>query len=77
MATGRVKWFDENKGYGFILNDRGQDVFVHYTSIRGDGYRALAEGQIVEYDEDVTPKGLSGKNVTTISQGADGMQSLS
>jgi cold shock protein len=63
MATGRVKWFDVNKGFGFVVNEQGQDVFVHYTSIRCDGFRALSEGQIVEYDEDVTPKGLSGKNV--------------
>ncbi len=63
MATGRVKWFDAVKGFGFIVNEQGQDVFVHYTSIHRDGFRALNEGQIVEYDEDVTEKGLSGRNV--------------
>jgi CspA family cold shock protein len=63
MATGKVKWFDINKGFGFIVNDSGQDVFVHYSSIHCDGFKALKEGQTVEYDEDVTTKGLSGKNV--------------
>jgi CspA family cold shock protein len=63
MATGRVKWFDADKGFGFIVNENGQDVFVHYSNIRCEGFRALREGQIVEYDEDVTPKGLSGRNV--------------
>jgi cold shock protein len=76
MATGRVKWFDANKGFGFIINEHGQDVFVHYTSIRCDGFRALAEGQVVEYDEDVTAKGLSGKNVK-VSQAAAEPETLS
>ena len=71
MATGRVKWFDVTKGFGFIVNEQGQDVFVHYTSIHCDGFRALSEGQVVEYDEDVTAKGLSGKNVK-ITKSAEG-----
>ena len=69
MATGRVKWFDVSRGFGFIINDQGQDVFVHYTSIHCDGFRALLEGQVVEYDEEVTAKGLSGKNVKVMRPG--------
>jgi CspA family cold shock protein len=67
MATGRVKWFDATKGFGFIVNEQGQDVFVHYSSINCEGFKALREGQVVEYEEDTTVKGLSGKNVKVSS----------
>ncbi len=55
---GRVKWFNETKGYGFIEQDGGKDVFVHYSAIRMDGYRTLREGQEVEYEVTETPRGL-------------------
>jgi CspA family cold shock protein len=58
METGKVKWFNNSKGYGFILRDTGEDVFVHYSVIEGDGYKTLAEGQLVEYETIQGPKGL-------------------
>jgi cold shock protein len=67
MATGRVKWFDTSKGFGFVVNEQGQDVFVHYTSIHCEGFKALKEGQVVEYEENTTEKGLSGTNVKVSS----------
>ena len=48
MVKGTVKWFDPKKGFGFVLNDDGEDVFIHYTSIDGDGFRCLRNGQVVE-----------------------------
>jgi CspA family cold shock protein len=63
MAKGKVKWFDEKKGYGFIEEESGQDVFVHFTSIIGDGYRTLAEGEKVEFEITESPKGLQATNV--------------
>ena len=63
MAKGTVKWFDPKKGFGFVLNDEGQDVFVHYTSIGGDGFRCLRNGQEVEYEEIDSDKGLQGRDV--------------
>lgn len=63
MAKGTVKWFDPKKGFGFVLNDDGEDVFVHYTSIEGDGFRCLRNGQVVEYEELTSDKGLQGKDV--------------
>ena len=63
MAKGTVKWFDPKKGFGFVLNNEGEDVFVHYTSIGGDGFRCLRNGQVVEYEEINGDKGLQGKNV--------------
>jgi cold shock protein len=66
MAQGKVKWFNDSKGYGFISRqDDGADVFVHYSSIEGDGFRSLAEGQDVEYDEQDGPKGLFAARVLT------------
>jgi CspA family cold shock protein len=56
--TGTVKWFNETKGYGFIEQEGGKDIFVHYTAIQMDGYRTLKEGQPVEYTVMETPKGL-------------------
>jgi CspA family cold shock protein len=59
-----VKWFNSQKGYGFITQDDGQDVFVHYSAISGDGFRSLEEGQRVTFDVVKGPKGLQASNVT-------------
>jgi CspA family cold shock protein len=66
MAEGTVKWFNPKKGFGFVVNDDGEDVFVHYTSIHGDGFRSLKNGQVVEYTESRSDKGLHGKDVRLI-----------
>ncbi|HSC48996.1 MAG TPA: cold shock domain-containing protein [Gaiellaceae bacterium] len=64
MATGTVKWFNDAKGYGFISPDDGEkDLFVHHTSISGDGYKSLAEGAKVEYEAAEGAKGPEAKNV--------------
>jgi CspA family cold shock protein len=63
MPTGTVKWFDVKKGFGFIVNGDGKDVFVHFTSIEGEGFRSLKDGERVEYEEADGAKGLSAKNV--------------
>ena len=65
--TGTVKWFNGNKGYGFISREDGPDVFVHYTAIASDGYRNLAEGQMVEFTVENGPKGLQAANVVPIN----------
>jgi CspA family cold shock protein len=70
MATGRVKWFDDAKGYGFIERDEGEDVFVHYTSIVGEGYRTLTEGSEVEFDVEEDPKGPRATNVVVTKAAA-------
>jgi len=57
MAKGKVKWFNNQKGYGFISPEEGKDVFVHYSAIQGDGYKSLAEGQDVEFEIADGPKG--------------------
>jgi CspA family cold shock protein len=64
--TGTVKWFNNTKGYGFISRDNGDDVFVHYNSIQGEGYRSLEEGQKVEFDVVEGDKGLKAENVTLV-----------
>ncbi len=64
---GKVKWFNETKGYGFIEQNGEQDVFVHYTAIRMDGYRTLKEGQPVEFVALETPKGLQASEVVCVS----------
>lgn len=61
--TGVVKWFSNQKGYGFILRDAGGDVFVHHTVIQGEGFRTLDEGQRVEFNVEEGPKGLQATNV--------------
>jgi len=63
MPTGKVKWFDPKKGYGFLIGDDGQDVFVHYTSILGTGFRALKDGEMVEYELVRGEKGYQARNV--------------
>ncbi|MGD8346123.1 MAG: cold-shock protein [Lysobacterales bacterium] len=65
MATGTVKWFNESKGFGFISpTEGGKDVFVHFSAIKADGFRTLAEGQAVEFDVEDGPKGPQASNVT-------------
>ncbi len=61
--TGKVKWFDADKGYGFICGDDGKEIFVHYTSIIQDGYRSLDNGQEVEYEVVIGEKGPQAANV--------------
>jgi len=56
-ATGPVKWFDPKKGFGFIIGPDGQDIFVHYSKIQGDGFRVLKDGSSVSYDAELTDKG--------------------
>jgi CspA family cold shock protein len=65
-AQGKVKWFNDAKGYGFIARDDGPDVFVHYSAIQGDGFRSLAEGQTVSFEINEGPKGLQAANVTKV-----------
>jgi cold shock protein len=67
MATGTVKWFSDDKGFGFITpDDGGRDLFVHFTGISGDGYRSLAEGAKVSYEAEEGPKGPKAVNVTKL-----------
>jgi CspA family cold shock protein len=63
MANGTVKWFNDTKGFGFILNDEGKDVFVHFSSIEGDGFKTLREGQEVHFECVNGPKGLHAQKV--------------
>ena len=66
MAEGTVKWFSEKKGYGFIEQDNGADVFVHYSSINSTGFKTLADGQRVTFDVEENDRGPVAKNVSTV-----------
>ncbi len=66
MLRGKVKWFNNDKGFGFIEYDKKEDIFVHYTSILSSGYKTLVEGQYVEFELVQTDKGLQAKNVVEI-----------
>jgi CspA family cold shock protein len=63
MTVGTVRWFNAEKGFGFIAPESGEDVFVHFSAIQSDGYRSLAEGQAVEFDVTPGPKGAQAANV--------------
>jgi len=67
VAKGRVKWFNEKKGFGFISRDDGTDVFVHFSSIKKDGFKTLYEGDEVEFEVSQGPKGLQATDVTVVS----------
>ena len=66
MATGKIKWFNDAKGYGFIEQESGEDVFVHFSAIQMDGFKTLAEGQVVEFEIQSGAKGLHAANVTRV-----------
>jgi CspA family cold shock protein len=71
MHTGKVKWFDSKKGFGFILGPKeGEDIFVHYTSIQCDGFRSLKDGEAVEFELVQSEKGLQAHNVRRVQAAA-------
>ena len=65
-VKGTVKWFNESKGYGFLSQPEGEDIFVHYTAIQANGFRTLKEGREVEFNVERGPKGLQASNVTIL-----------
>ena len=66
MASGKVKWFNNSKGYGFIQQEDGTDVVVHFSALKGEGYKTLEEGQAVEFEVVQGPKGLQAANVVKL-----------
>ena len=66
MAKGKVKWFSDKKGFGFIASETGSEVFVHHSAIQGDGYKTLEEGQEVEFEVEQSPKGEKAINVVKL-----------
>jgi cold shock protein len=66
VANGKVKWFNNSKGYGFIQQEDGTDIFVHFSAISGEGYKTLEEGQSVAFEVTQGPKGLQAANVTKV-----------
>lgn len=66
MATGKVKWFNAEKGYGFITSDDGTDIFVHYSAIQGEGFKTLDEGQAVSFDVSQSDRGPQASNVVKL-----------
>lgn len=70
MATGKVKWFNDQKGFGFISSEQGTDIFVHHSVIEGQGFRTLQDGETVEYEAEEGPKGTKATKVRRVSQPA-------
>jgi CspA family cold shock protein len=67
LSRGKVKWFNESKGYGFIEQENGKDIFVHYSAIQSSGFKTLKEGDIVEFEVIEGPKGLQASKVVKVS----------
>lgn len=67
MSTGKVKWFNETKGFGFITDEEGNDVFVHYSSIDVEGFKTLVEGQTVSYEPVDSPRGKQAEHVRVLA----------
>jgi CspA family cold shock protein len=70
MATGKVKWFNDQKGFGFIASEAGKDIFVHHSVIEGDGFKTLQDGETVEYEAEDGPKGSKATRVRRAAQPA-------
>ena len=72
MATGKVKWFNDQKGFGFISSEQGKDIFVHHSVIEGSGFKTLQENETVEYDAEDGPKGMKALKVRRLTSAAAG-----